>query len=1525
MRYTDFFRQMTDVNPYPYQTRLGEDPWPDVLCIPTGLGKTAALSVAWLWKRLQGDAETPRRLVYCLPMRTLVEQTVGCVLTWVERAAKAFDDAGKPPPTVHVLMGGNVQDDWTMYPENPAILVGTQDMLLSRALMRGYAMSRYLWPVHFGLLHNDAMWVFDEVQLMGSGLATTAQLEAFRRFFGASIRSRSLWTSATLQLQWLMTVDFKEHTGNLVFHELGLNDRENHCVVQRLNAAKKLHRASTRLDKETMKKSSAPYAGSLAQEVVQAHQPGTTTLVMVNTVERAQKVMAAIEQCLKRQPKKFAGPEVLLVHSRFRSEERRRLHEALQKDPDPQGPGRIVVATQALEAGVDLTSRVLFTELAPWPSMVQRFGRCNRGGEWESAHVYWIDIDLEETSLAVPYDPKEMEEARERLKTLYDVSPSGLPPLADSICIRAVLRKRDLLDLFNTDPDLSGFDLDVSMYIRDADEADVQVFWRDLSSGWQEQPLPRPEELCRASLRQTREILRRVRRAEDQGPFVWDSLDGTWKRFQGPLRPGMVFMLGAKAGGYDTRMGLLPEAKEWVPCLSAPAVVPLEEVYESDPRSRLSLPIPLEQHLEDVFLAADHLCQIIGCPASEAEAVKRSAAWHDVGKSHPVFQATAHGVSLEEAADRKPLLAKSPVVGRHKRRHFRHELASVVAFLQHMNANPQEDMDVDLLAYLMAAHHGKVRISLRAMPDEEEPQAGYGPRFARGIWEGETLPPVFLPHGVQYPGGKIQLDIMELGQGFMGPSWTWRTERLLEKYGPFRLAWMETLVRIADWRASAEEQKGESMKSILALKGCRVVPLAHYLKGLGVFRLVSEFKDPEATARWQNEHLELESRLSNSDLESFFLEEYAPTPILAPWNKGSGFYPKDNKTGIESLRHSKAARFAPYREALEAAFDLKEQLKTLYEPEPTDNTKAFWLQHFRSELPETALPWLDAAVLLTTAKPQYPPLLGTGGNDGRLDFTNNFMQILTGELFDPRTGKALAPQVQCWLRAALFAETVSGMVGRAIGQFAPGNAGGPNASTGFEGQAVINPWDFVLMLEGAVLFAGAATRRLESSDTEALSYPFTVKTTSFGCGTGHVKDEASARAEIWVPLWERFLTLGEVQRLLKEGRVTVGRRPVRDGLDFARAVCGYGVERGITAFQRFAFLQRSGKAYLATPMGRVRVRRVPQVDLLHELEANKWLAQARSLARRENAPGRFLQWMRRLEEAVFQLTQGTGRRAVQEILICLGRIQWLLSKSVTYREALGPLPLLSESWVREADDGTSEFRLACALAGLSGMRRFLFGVEDKWGGTVASWVDPSRWTSADLVSNLVSLTERRFMTSAEFISPAGDPSHLFEAAALCDLSSVMAFLEGRTDDMRLALLIGALATARLPSDLPPCRSLDFQVPAVYMILKPFFTPRWMLRRLALLPPDTALPLPRELLRRLHSHHPPTLSMALREAWHRLRLAGVPLPRHPKDPPDAVPFRGPRLAAALVVPVLYSDLKRLYGSRMRPMGRLNINP
>ncbi|MEX2026255.1 MAG: DEAD/DEAH box helicase, partial [Pirellulaceae bacterium] len=165
MKFDALFKRATGSVPYPYQTRFAEsERLPELLSVPTGVGKTATALLGWLYRRRFAaksiQTATPRRLVYCLPMRTLVEQTEGCANLWLRNLGLQAEVG------VHVLMGGVDRTNWDEWPERDAILIGTQDMLLSRALNRGYGMSRYRWPMHFGWLNNDCHWILDELQLM---------------------------------------------------------------------------------------------------------------------------------------------------------------------------------------------------------------------------------------------------------------------------------------------------------------------------------------------------------------------------------------------------------------------------------------------------------------------------------------------------------------------------------------------------------------------------------------------------------------------------------------------------------------------------------------------------------------------------------------------------------------------------------------------------------------------------------------------------------------------------------------------------------------------------------------------------------------------------------------------------------------------------------------------------------------------------------------------------------------------------------------------------------------------------------------------------------------------------------------------------------------------------------------------------------------------------------------------------------------------------------------------------------------
>lgn len=123
------------VRPDRWQREFATDPWPEVLIAPTGSGKTAGVTLGWVAHRLRSPRTTPRRLVWCLPMRALVEQTAEEVREWFHR----LDDRGlgsgalPKPADIHILMGGVEAARWLDHVESPAVIVGTQDTLLSRA------------------------------------------------------------------------------------------------------------------------------------------------------------------------------------------------------------------------------------------------------------------------------------------------------------------------------------------------------------------------------------------------------------------------------------------------------------------------------------------------------------------------------------------------------------------------------------------------------------------------------------------------------------------------------------------------------------------------------------------------------------------------------------------------------------------------------------------------------------------------------------------------------------------------------------------------------------------------------------------------------------------------------------------------------------------------------------------------------------------------------------------------------------------------------------------------------------------------------------------------------------------------------------------------------------------------------------------------------------------------------------------------------------------------------------------------
>ena len=755
---------------------------------------------------------------------------------------------------------------------------------------------------------------------------------------------------------------------------------------------------------------------------------------------------------------------------------------------------------------------------------------------------------------------------------------------------------------------------------------------------------------------------------------------------------------------------------------------------------------------------------------------------------------------------------------------------------------------------------------------------------------------------------------------------------------------------------------------VVPLPGCTVTPLASYLKALGVLRLVSSpsnhahgvAADAHARGWWESGRFHLSSSLGPEGLTRFLLDDYAPSAIIAPWNGGSGFYPKDNKEGFGPLTGAVAARFQTIASAIAAAAG--EIRRRGWDSRPSADAKADLIATLRGRLADSDLRWLDATVALSGDRLSFPQLLGTGGNDGRLDFTNNFMRRLVSVrdgLFGAATG-APGPQSERLLRAALYAGSAHGLRSYSPGQFSPGAAGGANATAGYDGPPRANPWDFVLALEGAVLFAGAATRRHQGAPETGASFPFTVRPTAAGWGGVAEADRTGVRAEFWAPLWSRPAGCDELAGLLKEGRAILHGKTARDGLDFARAASTLGTSRGIAAFQRYGFAMRQGNMYLAAPLGTRRVTgHVPETaELVNDFDTGGWLQHVRRLAQDKNAPARARQAVKRFQDALFALTDAHVTSATaQNAIEILGEVVGWLASSPDARTATSPPPLLRRAWVRYADDGTAEYRAAAALASLGWapgpslteprrvdtadggapvadkqvdvpIRPDATAVAQQALTPIAAHLVPvapatvtrrfrewdigdnralSVWGAGGLAANLVDVLEQRMRSSSV--------NHPFTGAAPTSADVANRFLSESFDDRRCARLLAGLVWAR-PAALAHAPSAVEQPgpPFAYAALKLLFAPDHVVDRFAERRDDDRprrFPLPPGLTARLQSGD---VDGAVRMALARARASGLASPFAHRSVGRATRFGagtdGRRLAAAMLMPIHDHELQAL---------------
>lgn len=943
IEYSSFFKMIAQQNPpREWQSQFASEASCQNRFIPigTGLGKTMGLAGTWFYRRVvEGREDWPRRLVWCLPMRVLVEQTLDEFQKICEAFRNNFTDKSihQRIPSVHAFLGGiepgaeiggaaSVQ--WYLQPENNAMIVGTQDMLLSRALGRGYAAGRARWPIDFGMLNSDCLWVFDEVQLMGVSAITGSQLQCFREWGKIEEPTKLLrpsyswWSSATLRPRWLETVDSVDVIEAATGKSASVPDPDKQIPTYAAIKPLTLSQISSKL-KEAAK--------PIAEVAIKLHgEPGLrgacVTLVVLNKVDTAVEVAKQIGKLLP----KDSPIDVRLIHSRFRGKERERWRSSegdggfLTKGAcQAESTNRIIVSTQVIEAGVDISAGSadenrggLVTELAPWSSLVQRFGRAARYGG--TGRVVVLDRQLTGKD-AAPYDEAQLTAAREALTRVADGGLSSLAafdqtlkndPALDEALFKLeynhLLSRNEFDELFDNSLDVTGDDIDISRFIREDDETNAYVCWIETdvdSENLKWRPpnkfMPTRTNICPAPFLAVRDWLFDAKKTEGfrklrvPYAFVWDYENGRWigVRRNEDISPGSTVLVDFRIGGYDVEAGFTGESStkpvaepvalsEVMKC----AVSANEHANRSQSSDSLSITDvefqSIADHGREVGDLAEQLAREIGFEDNVTRICRLAGYWHDWGKSHPVFQANIIRRSQERKNSRD--IAKAPKnawlhfahrffncpelslpelykeLPHGRRSGFRHELASVLGIFELLaradsrlpalrgndttldelfdqpkfDRAPDEEIVADfkklspaefnLFAYLIAAHHGKVRCQLlmtehdqkfRSPPTSPISPAPLSTAMSsggllpiRGVRTGDVLPAteIFINgKNRQVPSVTLHTSLAAMGWNERyGASWSERAIQALADRGPFDLSLLEAILRAADVRCS---------------------------------------------------------------------------------------------------------------------------------------------------------------------------------------------------------------------------------------------------------------------------------------------------------------------------------------------------------------------------------------------------------------------------------------------------------------------------------------------------------------------------------------------------------------------------------------------------------------------------------------------------------------------------------------------------------------------------------------------------
>lgn len=428
------FKRLTGDSPFPWQSALFDrflsGDFPETCNLPTGLGKTSIIAI-WLLALTSAATRIPRRLVYVVNRRTVVDQTTEEVNKYC-RALKEHPEfaerlhalrVGSPndgPPLAVSTLRGQFADnrEWSADPSRPAVISGTVDMIGSRLLFSGYGVGFKGRPLHAGFLGQDSLIVHDEAHLEPAFQKLLVSIEKEQRqgrfpdyhplrVIALTATSRSTAGDKPFELTAAEKNATQESPG--VLGEVG----------QRIRAVKNLQLQPLK----DLKK----LAEQIVAQAISFKDSGLAVLVFVRTVEDVLKVRDALE--------KAKLPAITLTGT-MRGKERDDLVENktfARFLPKPLGdatPGTVyLVCTSAGEVGVNISADHLVCDLSTFESMAQRFGRVNRFGKCHDTKIHVIHPAQEDIDENNDYDQRRKKTLALLRELKGDACPAALGKL----------------------------------------------------------------------------------------------------------------------------------------------------------------------------------------------------------------------------------------------------------------------------------------------------------------------------------------------------------------------------------------------------------------------------------------------------------------------------------------------------------------------------------------------------------------------------------------------------------------------------------------------------------------------------------------------------------------------------------------------------------------------------------------------------------------------------------------------------------------------------------------------------------------------------------------------------------------------------------------------------------------------------------------------------------------------------------------------------------------------------------------